>query len=182
MDKVFSWPTWLNVQMDCIEVRFVEAYKRTYAKVVGHHVIKNPQLTQQLHVTVEVIDDCMSSECMMAWRKCSDINLCEPKHTKLQRVAQNKLQPWQIYRSHEVPYKFVQVGLGYSNNHSNSNFFPNEPYARHTFPSGGSLLVLCNHVHVTGIFMGAIYLLIWVVRNPLRWKTNNFTKYSTPYR
>lgn len=76
-DKVFSWPTWLEVQTDCIEVCYVEVCRRVCAKVVGHRVIQNPQLTQQLHVGVEVIDDCQSLKCMPTWRK----------HTKFHRVA-----------------------------------------------------------------------------------------------
>ena len=55
-DKVFSWPTWLEMQMDCIEVHYVEACKRARVKAVGHWVIQNPQLIQQLHVGVEVIN------------------------------------------------------------------------------------------------------------------------------
>ena len=76
-DKVLSWPTWLEVQTDCIEVCYVEVCRRVCAKVVGHRVIQNPQLTQQLHVGVEVIDDCQSLKCMPTWRK----------HTKFHRVA-----------------------------------------------------------------------------------------------
>ena len=34
--------------------------------------------------------------------------------------------------------------------------------------AGGSLpLVLCEYVGTKGIFMGAIYLLVWVLGNPL---------------
>jgi hypothetical protein len=43
------------------------------------------------------------------------------------------------------------------------------------------LLVLCNHVRTKGIFMGAIYLLIWNLGIPLSRK-NYFTKYSTPHK
>ena len=39
--------------------------------------------------------------------------------------------------------------------------------------SVGSLpLVLCNHVSTKGIFMGAIYLLIWILENPSKKSPN----------
>ena len=62
-DKVFSQPVWIEVHTDCIEVRYVEACKKTCAKVVRHRVIQNQRLAQQLHVGVEVVDDCQPSNC-----------------------------------------------------------------------------------------------------------------------
>ena len=45
MDKVFSWPTWLEVQMECIEVHYVEACKRARAKGIMHLVIQRFRVT-----------------------------------------------------------------------------------------------------------------------------------------
>ena len=40
--------------------------------------------------------------------------------------------------------------------------------------AGGSLpLVLCEYVDTKGIFMGAIYLLVWVLGNPLTRKNSS---------
>ena len=39
---------------------------------------------------------------------------------------------------------------------------------------GGSLpLVLCNHMCTRGIFMGVIYLLVWILGNPFKKKTTS---------
>ena len=47
----------------------------------------NPRLKQQPHVDIEVVDDIQPLKCMLAWRKCSNIGLCEPKRTKFHSVA-----------------------------------------------------------------------------------------------
>ena len=49
------------------------------------------------------------------------------------------------------------------------------------YSSGGSLpLVLCNHVRTKGIFMGAISLLIWILKNPLSLKKNTSPNIQHP--
>ena len=76
-DIVFSWPAWLEVQTNRIDVRYIEVCKKTRVKVVGHRVIQKPQCTQQLHVGVKTLDNCQPLKCTPTWRKLNDINLCE---------------------------------------------------------------------------------------------------------
>ena len=45
---------------------------------------------------------------------------------------------------------------------------------------GGALpLVLCNHMRIKGIFMGIIYLFIWILGNPLSRQKKLYQIFST---